>query len=228
MTDIDVAVVVAGGEIPDRLALDGAWPGWNAGHALVVAADGGADGAAALALTVDILVGDLDSIDARHLATLQAAGVTVEAWPRDKDASDAELALRSALRHDPRRIVLLGAAGGARLDHALANVALLGLADLRGRDVTILDAASRIRLVAGPADAELVGRVGDLVSLLPTGFDVDGIRTQGLAYPLSDETLLVGSSRGLSNVRTATTAHLHVGAGRLLVIEVVAQPEVQP
>jgi thiamine pyrophosphokinase len=228
LTDVDVTVVVAGGAITDRTALDGAWPGWNAGHALVVAADGGADGAAAVGLAVDILVGDLDSIDADRLATLRALGVTVEAWPRDKDASDTELALRSALRHGPRRIVVLGAEGGARLDHALANVALLGLAELRGRDVTILDAASRTRLVAGPADAELVGRVGDLVSLLPAGTDVDGIRTQGLAYPLDGETLHVGSSRGLSNVRTAATAHIHVEAGRLLVIEVVAQAEARP
>jgi thiamine pyrophosphokinase len=224
--DVDVAVVVLGGAIPERAALDGAWPGWNAGRALVVAADGGADAAAALGLTVDVLVGDFDSIDAAQLASLQAADVAVEAWPRDKDASDAELAMRSALRHQPRRVVVLGAAGGARLDHALANVALLGLAGLRGRDVTILDAASRIRLVDGPADAELVGRVGDLISLLPAGVDVDGIRTHGLEYPLAGETLLVGSSRGLSNVRVAPTARLHIAAGRLLVVEVVVRSEV--
>jgi thiamine pyrophosphokinase len=49
-----------------------------------------------------------------------------------------------------------------------------------------------------------------------------------LAYPLADEPLLAGSTRGLSNVRTSTTARIRVASGRLLVIEVVARPEVLP
>ena len=60
--------------------------------------------------------------------------------------------------------------GGLRPDHALANVGLLGLAELAGSDVVLLDGVSRMRLVRGPADVTLTGRVGDLVSLLPTGW----------------------------------------------------------
>jgi thiamine pyrophosphokinase len=224
----DLAIVVAAGTIPERAALDGAWPGWQRGRRLVVVADGGAVGAAALGLAVDVLVGDMDSIDATSLEALRAAGTTIETWPRDKDASDTELALRAALRHEPGRIVILGGAGGARFDHALANVALLGLASLVGRDVTMLDATSRLRLVAGPADVALEGRVGDFVSLLPVGAAVEGIRTEGLAFPLAGGPLAVGSTRGLSNVRTAVAARLQVECGRLLVIEVAPPPEVLP
>jgi thiamine pyrophosphokinase len=226
LTDVDVAVVVADGTIPGRAALDRAWPDWDRGQQVVVAADGGAAGAARLGLAVDRVVGDLDSIDALTLEALRAAGVTIEAWPRDKDASDTELALRAALQVEPGRVVILGAAGGARLDHALANVALLGLAELVGRRVTILDETSRLRLVVGPADAALEGRIGDVVSLLPLGTPVEGVRTAGLAFPLAAETLLVGSTRGLSNVRSEPTAHVHVEAGSLLIAEVVAQAEV--
>jgi thiamine pyrophosphokinase len=92
----------------------------------------------------------------------------------------------------------------------------------------ILDGTTRIRLVSGPGSVALEGRVGDIVTLLPFGAAVEGIRTGGLAFPLADETLPVGSTRGLSNVRTAATAHVRVGVGRLLVIEVVPQPEVLP
>lgn len=226
--DLDVAIVVADGAIPSRTALDGAWTGWDEGRRFVVAADGGAAGAAALGLTVDLLVGDLDSVEATRLEELRAAGVPVEAWPRDKDASDTELALRAALHRRPSRVVILGAAGGGRLDHALANVALLGLAELAGREVAILDGTTRMRLVTGPASVALEGRVGDIVSLLPVGAAVQGVRTVGLAFQLADETLPVGSTRGLSNVRTATRAHVRVGAGRLLVIEVVPQQDVLP
>ena len=46
--------------------------------------------------------------------------------------------------------------------------------------------------------------------------------TTALAYPLRDETLLDGRTRGLSNVRTAARAEVHVRTGRLLVIETPA------
>ena len=222
----DVAIVVAGGVIPDRAAIDAAWPGWGDGRCLVVAADGGAIGAAQLGLEVDELVGDLDSIAPDRLAALQAADVAIETWPRDKDASDTELAVRAALRHRPGRIVILGALGGLRPDHALANVGLLGLAELVGSDVNLLDGSSRTRLVCGPAEVTLAGRVGDLVSLLPIAGDVGAVGTDGLAYSLADEPLLAGSTRGLSNVRITSTARIRVAAGRLLVVEVIADPEV--
>ena len=136
--------------------------------------------------------------------------------------------MRAALRHRPGRVVILGALGGLRPDHALANVGLLGLAELAGSDVVLLDGVSRTRLVRGPGDVTMAGRVGDLVSLLPVGGDVGAVRTDGLAYPLADEPLAAGSTRGLSNVRTTTTTGIRVASGRLLVIEVVARPEVLP
>ena len=85
-----------------------------------------------------------------------------------------------------------------------------------------------MRLVRGPADVSLAGRVGDLVSLLPVGGDVGAVRTEGLAYPLADEPLLAGSTRGLSNVRASTISRIGVASGHLLVIEVVDLPEVLP
>jgi thiamine pyrophosphokinase len=136
----------------------------------------------------------------------------------DKDETDAELALRAALEADPARITIVGALGGSRLDHELGNVWLLAHPGLAGRDVTLLSATTRIRL-AGPGRVDLGGRVGDVVSLLPFGGDALGITTHGLRYPLADEPLLGGPSRGLSNVREAPDAGLTIGAGRLLIVE---------
>ena len=223
------AVVLADGAVPARAVLDEAWPGWDEGVALVVAADGGVRHAAAFGMTVDRWVGDGDSTDPAELETLAAQGVVIDRVAVDKDESDTELALLAAVAADADQVTILGGLGGVRVDHAIANLALLQHPALEDRAARLYDeAGSRLSLLAGPDDhgrpgvRELTGRVGDLVSLIPLGESADDVVTDGLRYPLDGETLILGRARGLSNVRTAPTARVTVGSGRLLVIETPA------
>ena len=218
------ALVVAGGDVPVRAELDAAWPGWGAGVADIIAADGGLARARTLGLRPDVLVGDLDSLDPALLAAVEAEGIPVKRARTDKDESDTELALLEAMARGATRITVLGAFGGPRLDHALANLWLLAH-PLAPAAIILLDAGSRAFLVQAPgADGEAVtrslpGPEGATITLLPFGGDVVGITTRGLAYPLRDEPLTVGPARGLSNVRTSADAAVTIRAGRLLVVE---------
>ncbi|MEO8437700.1 MAG: thiamine diphosphokinase [Chloroflexota bacterium] len=220
-----VALILADGDAPPRAALDLAWPGWDAEVEVIIAADGGARHAAALGVAIDLWVGDGDSIGADGLAALEAAGVPIERSRPDKDESDTELAVRAALRLGHAGVVILGALGGRRIDHALANIGLLAMPELADREATILDERQRLRVVRAPGhdgrpiERALPGRVGDIVSLLPYGPGVEGVTTHGLAYPLRDEPLPPGPARGLSNVRSAADASVVVGRGLLLVVE---------
>lgn len=223
------AVILADGAVPPRATLDGAWPGWADEVRLVVAADGGVRHAAALGFRVDRWVGDGDSTGPAELAALEADGVAVERSAVDKDESDTELALLAALDAGADAITIVGALGGPRIDHELANIALLLHARLGDRPALLYDEhGARLSLVAGPdhrglpGRRDLAGRVGDLVSLLPLGESAHHVRTEGLRYPLHDEPLVIGRVRGLSNVRLVPVARVSVGAGRLLVIETPA------
>lgn len=228
MDSIAQAIVLADGAVGPREAIDTAWPGWCHAHPYVVAADGGARHADPLGLSIDRWVGDGDSVSADALAALEAAGVPIDRVPFDKDESDTELAVRAALAQGPQAIAILGALGGPRLDHALANLALLSLPELRGIDVRLVAADARVRLLhgqsrdSGSGRVRLEGRVGDLVTLLPLGADAIGVTTEGLAYALRGETLLTGRSRGLSNRRTESVAEVRLETGRLLVVETPA------
>lgn len=219
------AVVVADGDAPVRTALDAAWPGWADDVALVVAADGGADACPGLGLAPDLVVGDGDSLGPDGLDRLVRAGVPVELARVDKDESDLELALAAAVRRGADRITVVGAFGGARVDHELANIALLAHPLLERVSAVLLDPRGRLSLVrapapdGGPVRRELPGPVGALVSLLPAGPGVDGVTTTGLRYPLRDEPLPFGPARGLSNVRTEARAGVSVRRGLLLVVE---------
>ena len=215
------ALILADGSVGPVAAIDHAWPGWSDGIDWVVAADGGARHASVIGRRLDLWVGDGDSLGEDGIADLVAAGVPVRRLAVDKDETDTELAVLAAVDAGATRLTILGALGGARLDHGLANVWLLAHPRLTGRDVRLVDVAARIRLI-GPGRSDLAGRIGDLVSLLPFGGDAGGVTTAGLRYPLRDEPLRLGPSRGLSNVRHAGDASVVLETGRILVAETPA------
>lgn len=219
------ALILADGEAPNRAELDVVWPGWGAGIGLVIAADGGARHAAGLAVRIDLWVGDGDSLGPADMIALEAAGVPMLRAARAKDESDTELAMREAIDRGAAGVVVVGALGGLRFDHSLANIGLLAMTELADRSATLLGAQTRITLIRAPGPngepvrRSLAGHIGDLVSLLPYGADVAGISTEHLEYPLTDEVLATGRARGLSNVRLSEDAAVTVGSGLLLVVE---------
>lgn len=212
------AIIVADGEVSARHMYN---PGLLDGAPLVVAADGGALKAEQLGLQPQLVVGDADSLDETDITRLRAAGAEVIVHPRAKDESDTELALREAVRRGATTVVILGALGGLRFDHALANLMLLTLPGLAGLEVLIVDGATTVRAmgVGGQDGMTLAGRVGDLVSLLPLSDAVEGVTTRGLAYPLDEATLRRGPSLGVSNVMGSNEASISTRVGTLAVIQ---------
>ena len=189
---------------------------------LVVAADGGAATLERIGRRPDRLVGDLDSVDASLVARLAEAGVPIDRHPTDKDATDTELALGHAVAGGATEIVLLGALGGDRLDHGLANLLLLANSETARLPVRIVRGPTTGR-VLHPGTLALVGRVGDLVSLLPIGRDAAGVATDGLRWALDGATLQFGRSRGMSNEIVAAPASVEVREGTLLVVETATE-----
>jgi thiamine pyrophosphokinase len=186
---------------------------------LVIAADGGAESLDALGRRPDLLVGDFDSISPALAERLEAEGIEMERHPSDKERSDTELALEAAVARGATEVVLLGAIGGDRLDHELANLLLLADPGMAGRDVRIARGSSTARVLRGGERLALAGSAGDLVSLLPIGGDASGVTTDGLRWPLEAATLGLGRSRGLSNEIVAGAASVSLEHGTLLVVE---------
>jgi thiamine pyrophosphokinase len=214
------ALIVADGDVRADQPAPPAGDAHDGPPALVVAADGGARKAQLLGLLPDVVVGDMDSLAPATLAELERSGVKILRHPADKEASDTELAVHEALRRGATKLVILGALGGPRFEHTLANVLLLTLPELAGCDVSLVDGPVTVRVVGstGPDQVEIAGRPGDLVSLLPLTELVEGVTTSGLAYALDGETLHQGPARGLSNVLTEPRAGISTGSGRLAIV----------
>jgi len=229
------AVIVADGDVQGRHSqfhsvLDAGLLDPDAdGPPLVIAADGGAIKAELVGLVPDLVVGDADSLTPQAIERLRGRGIEVRVHPQDKSESDTELCLREAVHRGATQVVILGALGGLRFDHALANLLLLTLPELTGREVVLADATTSVRVMGSrsPDLLHLHGAPGDIVSLLPLTEVVNGVQTTGLAYPLAGEQLRQGPARGLSNVMQVDGATISIDGGRLAVIHSRPQPAVR-
>ncbi len=210
-SNVQRIVIFANGELPDL----------ESAHQLlrpadyILCADGGTRHALALGIQPDLVIGDLDSAGQEQLQILQDASVPIERFPHDKNETDLELAIHRAIGLKPDQILILGALGG-RLDQTLGNLTLLTDPRLAHLDVKLDDGLEEAFICRD--EVQVHGRGGDLVSLIPWGGLVAGIRTRDLRWQLNDETLYPDKTRGISNEMLGETASISIGSGLLLVV----------
>ena len=160
----------------------------------VICADSGYDAALKRGIKVNLLMGDMDSINA-DISGEQENLI----FPVRKDFTDTELAVRHAVDMKPDEIILLGCMG-SRADHTLANIFLLKYISEKGIIAHIEDENNNIYYYNGFISFD--GMAGKTVSLIPVTSEIGGITTSGMDYPLKDGILCFGESRGVSNVIT--------------------------
>jgi thiamine pyrophosphokinase len=179
----------------------------------IIACDGGLFHAQKMRIFPHIIIGDLDSAPQDFLADCKNRKIPCEIHPAEKDDTDLALAMHHAIQKGASYILIVGALGG-RVDHAIANFHVLVQAGEIPAE--IWDETTSVRLVQ--KNLRIAKENYQTVTLLPLSTEVTGIKTHGLAYPLNGETLQMGTSRGVSNLFSASHAEISVQSGTLLVI----------
>lgn len=177
----------------------------------IIAADGGTRHALALGLTPNLIIGDMDSLP----STFNLEPSTLIQFPADKNETDLELAIQHALTLNPQEVIILAALGG-RLDQTLGNIALISRLQVTGCRLVLDDGVEEVFFCHD--QVEVSGTVGDIVSLIPWQGEVTGIITQGLKWPLQNETLYPNKTRGISNEMMGDKATIEIKSGLLLVV----------
>ncbi|CAG0937450.1 thiamine pyrophosphokinase [Thermoflexales bacterium] len=188
---------------------------WVAQADLIIAADGGTRHALSVSVMPHVVIGDLDSLDEADRAQLDRSGVQLIVHPTHKDCTDLELALRYARERGATEIVIFSALGG-RWDQALGNLMLLTLPELAQVSTRVVDRHLSISVVRDRT--EIVGRVGDTLSLLALQGDAQGVTLEGCEYPLNEARLPFGATLGISNVLTQSIAKITVKQGLILAL----------
>lgn len=182
---------------------------------MIIVADGGLNHCKQRGIIPHLVIGDMDSADPDDIVIFKKKGVPVNRYPVCKDETDLWLAVRVALDRQVDEIIILGGLGG-RWDMTFSNVLLLASPELRHIEARILDGAQEL-FVLHNGKARIFGDKGDLLSLMPLTSRVKGLTVRGFAYPLDNEALALGTSRGISNVFVQEVCTIEFSSGKLLV-----------
>ena len=173
----------------------------------LICADKGYEYAKTLSLTPDIILGDFDSL-----------GYTpnnAEIFPKDKNFSDTELAVKKAIELGATDIDIYFSLGG-RLDHELFNINLLKYAKNEGVNAKIISGNTVVRLISGKGSYKV--KSGNYVSFVPFSSEAHIIKSKGLKYPLDNITAKIGETLTLSNVAISDEVFVDIESGELLLI----------
>jgi len=171
---------------------------------LVIAADGGSGHCQNLGIIPNLLIRDFDSTSQDLIQEWENAGVLIIRHPAQKDQTDLELALLHAQAEGASEIIVYGAVGG-RLDMTFGNL-LLAHPELTFQ-ITLICGGEEVRALHPGESLVLQGTPGE-----------SSIRTEGLEYPLDNEDLGFGLTRGVSNQMAAERAVIQLERGLLAVI----------
>ena len=181
--------------------------------ARVLAADGGMRHAATLGVTPELWVGDFDSTPPELIDAWPE--IERQPYPPAKNETDGALAVSMALERGAKRIVLAGALGGERSDHAMMHLI---------HAVSLEEEGFSIKLTSGdeeawpllPGEREIDLPKDSLFSVLGLS-PLSGLFIGNVRYPLSDFALPFGSSRTISNVAEGPI-RLSLASGRAILI----------
>ncbi len=184
---------------------------------LVIAADGGARHCRTMGITPEWLVGDLDSLNQDEVRELKELGVEIISYSRDKDFTDLELAFLQARDAGATEIVVLGGFGD-RWDMTISNLLLSTRSEFRELSVRLVDGPQETAIIRGGGKMTFSGQRGDVLSLIPLHQEAVGVNLTGLEYNLDDESLPVGTTKGISNIFVNDSATVSLKQGLLLCV----------
>lgn len=181
---------------------------------LKISADCGYKNAKKLGVIPNFAVGDFDSGNINELP----CKTEIIKVPAEKDFTDTGLAVDIAVEKGADYIVIIGGLGG-RLDHTLANIAILEKLWRSGVRAVITDGKNRIRYIE--RTSELVVSSGfKYLSLIAADKEAKGVSIEGVKYPLKNAHLFrTDNAFTTSNEILKNCALVTVKKGGIFIVE---------
>ncbi len=178
---------------------------------LIICADGGYKYKELLGRECDMVVGDFDSF-----GSIPDTDNKIVA-PTEKDETDMMLAVMQGLDRDYRSFVILGALGGERNDHSVANIQLLHYIASKGARGTLLH-GDEVFTAFKNDTLTLGAEHKGYISVFSLSDESRGVTIKNLKYTLDDATLYSYVPVGVSNEFMGEESSVTVRDGVLLIV----------
>ncbi len=179
---------------------------------LVISADSGYDNALKMGIRTDVLVGDFDSIEKLP----ENVGEIIQV-PKEKNETDAQLAVNIALDRGADEIIIVGSTSG-RADHTLSLLALLEYLYEKKVPCYIVNGQNRVRYIRDSGTIIIRSRY-KYFSLITLDKTAKKVSIDGAKYPLKNASIERGVQFAVSNEIVKNAALINVKKGSLFLIE---------
>lgn len=208
-------LIVSGGNVEDKLFKE---INLNNQFNYIIASDRGLEVLDKFNIKPNYIIGDFDSIDKKILEKyVNNEDIVIKRLNPEKDYTDTHMAIKLATELDSNEISIIGAIG-TRIDHTIANIHVLKETLDKNIECRVIDSRNEIQLINKKTVLK-ADKNYKYISLIPLTTKVEGINLKGFKYQLSNATLEIGHSLGVSNEQLEDYAEIDLKEGILILIK---------
>jgi thiamine pyrophosphokinase len=169
-------------------------------------------------VSLDLAIGDFDSVSSFEIEKIKRKTFQFEQYPIEKDKTDVEIALDEAMKQKPDTIYFFGVTGG-RMDHTLINIQLLHQVISKKARGIVIDKHNEVELTNPGHYTIEQDSAYETISFIPFTPVVKGLTLTDFYYPLKKATITMGSTLSISNKLISNNGTFSYDEGIVLVVK---------
>ena len=177
----------------------------------VIGVDSGVKHLSKFAITPDIIIGDLDSIDKKLLTESAKKNIEIIKYPKNKDQTDFEIALDYAQKLEFESIDIIGGENG-EIDHLLSIFMTISINKCSDKTTWFY---GKQKILFNPKSISI--NLNQIFSLIPLS-NIKNLNISGAKWNLQNKNIDFGSTRTLRNESVERLIKISCDEGKYCII----------
>jgi len=177
----------------------------------VIGVDSGVEHLNKFAITPDLIIGDLDSIDKKLLTESAKKNIEIIKYPKNKDQTDFEIALNYAQKLEFESIDIIGGENG-EIDHLLSIFMTISINKCSNKTTWFY---GKQKILFNPKSISI--NLNQIFSLIPLS-NIKNLNISGAKWNLQNKNIDFGSTRTLRNESVERLIKISCDEGKYCII----------
>ncbi len=177
----------------------------------VIGVDSGVKHLNKFAITPDLIIGDLDSIDKKLLTESAKKNIEIIKYPKNKDQTDFEIALDYAQKLEFESIDIIGGENG-EIDHLLSIFMTISINKCSNKTTWFY---GKQKILFNPKSISI--NLNQIFSLIPLS-NIKNLNISGAKWNLQNKNIDFGSTRTLRNESVERLIKISCDEGKYCII----------